>query len=477
MTLPIRPGAVVPPKDPRRGGLLFVLASNMLIDALEVSVMVVAMPVMKDDLRLSLPEVQWAMSGFALGFGGLMLLGGRLVELLGRRRVYLTALLVFAAVSLAGALVEDPALLLATRFVKGFAAALTAPTGLAILSTVIPQGRARARALSVYAFFGACGFTVGLVLSGLLTEVSWRWTMAFPAPVVLLLFVAGRRLIPADHAPRGAARLRVRDLDLPGACALTGGLLALAYGLVSLPAGGLQDPRVIGAFVVGLGLLAAIPRIERAATRPLLRPDRPAGRVLLRSALGAGALNGSYLGLLFILTFQLRAAGWGPLETGLALLPASAPLAATALFSGRLASRFGTARLVAVGSALPFIGYVLYLRRPVPDPYVGGVLPTLLLVAAGFVLAFAALNMQAAASVPPAVRAQASGLYQSAVQIGAVVVLAVVTALLADGQGAGGPPRAAMAFVAGVGLLGFLAGLRGVLPRPPRAGRVAGEGG
>ncbi|MFD5342492.1 MFS transporter [Streptomyces anulatus] len=195
----LTPATAAAKRDPRLWGLLFVLAGNMLIDALEVSVLVVAAPSIGADLRLAPAVLQWTISGFALGFGGLLLFGARVVALLGRRRVYLAALLAFAAASLVAALATDPALLTATRFVKGFCAALTAPTGLAIISTAFREGPARDRAVSVYTLFGAAGFTAGLLLSGLLTSVSWRWTLAFPAPVVLLLFLFARRLLPPDE--------------------------------------------------------------------------------------------------------------------------------------------------------------------------------------------------------------------------------------------------------------------------------------
>ncbi|WP_079123381.1 MFS transporter [Streptomyces abyssalis] len=464
--------------SPRMWGLLFVLAGNMLIDALEVSVMVVAMPAIGDDLRLPMTEVQWAMTGFALGFGGLMLLGGRIVELLGRRPVYLIALVAFAAASVVAGLAEDAALLMATRFVKGFAAALTAPTGLAIIGAVFAEGPDRNRAVSVYALFGSCGFTAGLLLSGALTEVSWRWAVAFPAPVVLLLFALGVRLIPGDGRVRrrtGTARRppadALRRLDLLGAVTFTGALLSLAFAIVSVPSAGASGRgiRTAGCFVAAAALLAAFVRIERRAAHPLVRPSVLKAGALPRSALGAAALNGSYLGLLFIISFQLQSTpGRGPLWTGLALLPASAPLAVTALWSGRMVSRFGAPWLIALGGALPLTGYLLYLLRPDPVPYASGLLPTLLLVGAGFVLAFAALNTQATAGVPEAERGPAVATYQSAVQIGAVLMLTLVAATVTAHQQPTPDLRPAMALVSAAGLLGLVVGLAGAVARTGR---------
>jgi MFS family permease len=451
--------------DPRRWGLLLVLAANMLIDALEVSTQIVAMPSIRTDLDLPLTVAQWTMSGFAVGFGGLMLFGGRLVALLGRRRVYLAGLLGFAAASVLAGLTGDVRLLIATRVVKGFCAALTAPTGLAIIMTAFREGPERSRAVSVYTLFGASGFTVGLLLSGLLTPVSWRWTMAFPAPVVLVLFALGLRLIPDGVVAAGR-----RGFDVAGAAAFTGGLLALVGAIASLPGRGWSDPRVGGCFALAAVLLTAFVAVERVTPWPLLAGAVLRNGPLVRSALGAAALNGSYLGLLFVATFQLRSLpGWTPLRTGLAFLPASVPLAVTALSSGRMVSRFGPPRLIVAGALSTVVGYALYPRGAAPASYATGVLPTMLLVGAGFVLSFAALNTQAVSGVPPAERAVAGGTFQTAVQTGAAVMLALVAALCAH---RGGPAAQnygrALSLVTAVGGLGLLVALTGLLPHRTR---------
>ncbi|MEN8655965.1 MFS transporter [Streptomyces sp. 21So2-11] len=479
---PQSPGRAAAPTawSPRLWGLLTVLAGNMLIDALEVSALVVAMPSIGADLDLPLTVLQWTMSGFAIGFGGLLLFGGRVVTLLGRRRVYLAALVAFAAASVVAGLTSDPALLTATRIVKGFCAALTAPTGLAIISTAFKEGPDRTRAMSVYTLFGASGFTAGLLVSGLLTDVSWRWALAFPAPVVLVLFVLGLRLVPADEPPSYTPR----RYGAVSALALTGSLSALVYGIVSVSQYGWSDARSIGSLVLCGALAGALVKAERSSPDPLLRAGLLKNGPLIRSALGAAALNGSYLGLLIILTFQLQELwGWSPLLTAVALLPASAPLAVTALMSGRMVNRFGAPRLIALGALTPLAGYVLYLWQRDPVSYAADVLPVLLLVGAGFVLAFAALNMQAVSGVPAAERGPTGAVYQSAVQLGAVLMIALVAALLFAHRA---PPEAspaavlegyrpAAALVAGVGLLGFLAGLAGVLPRAGAPRRPSAE--
>lgn len=439
---------------PPSWGLLSVLAATMLIDALEVSLAVVALPSIGRDLHLAPPAAQWVMTGFALGFGGLLLFGTRLVALRGRRPVYLAALLVFAAASVLSAVAGAAWLLVAMRCVKGFCAALTAPTGLAIIGSSFPEGPSRDRAVSVYTLFGAGGFSTGLLLSGLLGEVSWRLAFAVPGLVVLVLLGFAWRLVPADRPANAAGR----RYGVPGAVTLTGALLALVSAVAAAPDHGWWSAPVAGWLATAAVLLAVFLAVERAGAQPLVAPGVLAHRPLVRSAVAAAGLNGSYLGLLLLLSFHLQGVqGWSPLRTGLAFLPASVPLALTALSSGRMVRRFGAGRLTAAGLAPPVLGYALLLRSGALADYATGPLPALLLVGAGFVLAFAALNAQAVSGLPAADRAAAVGLYQTGVQAGAVLVPALVAALLASGGA-----RWAVALITSVGLLGLLAGLSGL---------------
>lgn len=451
-------------------GLLFVLSGNMLLDALEVSVVVVAMPSIGDDLHLGITDLQWLMSGFALGFGGLLLFGGRVVALLGRRRVYLVALLVFAAASLVGALASDGALLIATRFVKGFCVALTAPTGLAIIGSTFQEGPARNRAMSIYSLFGASGFSAGLLLSGVLTQVSWRWTFLFPVPAALTLFVFGLWLIPRD----GRGENGDRRYDLAGASTFVAAMLFLVHAIVTGPEIGWSHPRTVGAFVLTALLVTGFVVVERTTPRPLIRFGIFANRALMRSALGAAALNGSYWGFLLVCTFQLRSVlGWTPLQLGLAILPASMILTLAAPLSGHMIGRFGAARLIALGALAPPVGYVLWVSAGVPSVYVVHVLPTMLLVGLGFLLTFAALHVQAMTGIRPTEQGMVSGAYQTAVQLGGALTLALVAALLVANEAPEGASadavsasyRPALLLVIAVGVAGFLVALTGVLPR------------
>ncbi|MER7670876.1 MFS transporter [Kitasatospora sp. NPDC096128] len=406
-TLPVDSATAATGRPPRQRALLFVLAGNMLIDALEVSVLLVATPAVRDDLGLSLWNTQWVMSGFALGFAALLLLGPSVTARWGRRRVYLAALVVFVAASLAGGLADQGLLLVLTRVVKGMCAALTAPTGLAIIGTTFREGPEHRRAVSVYSLFGAVGFTAGLLCSGLLTGLTWRWSVVCSAPVALVLLVFALRLIPADREPAGP---------------------------------------------------------ESAGGGPRLRPGLLLRNgALLRSALCAASLNGAYLGLLLLVTFQLHdRLGWDSWRTALAYLPACVPLALSLPFSGQLVGRVGTDRLIVAGLLSATLGDALYLWRGTPDSYLTGVLPTMLLVGAGFVLSFAALNIQATSGIPAAEKRLAVPLYQTAVQLGAVLVLPAVAALVGDH----GRYRPALLLITAVGAAGSLVALTGVRRRP-----------
>ncbi|MEV7437309.1 MFS transporter [Streptomyces griseoviridis] len=444
-------------------GLLFVLSGNMLLDALEVSVAVVALPSIGAGLGLSPTALGWVVGGFALGFGGLLLLSGRLVAELGRRRVYLAALLLFAVASLLGSLAPSGPLLIASRIVKGACAALTAPTGLAIIADAFPAGPARDRAVSVYSLFGAGGFSAGLLLSGLLTEAGWRLTFLFPAPVALVLFLAGLRLVPGTGPGAGTARA----YDLPGAVTSAGALLALACALTRGPGAGWTDPVTLSLLLLAGALGAVFARVERSAPRPLLRPGLLANRPLRWSALGAAALNGSYLGFLFVVTFDLQQdGGLSPLGTGAALLPASLPLA-VAVASGlsrRLVGRFGPARLIALGAWAPPAGYLWYLTAGPHPSYPSAALPALLLVGLGFALQFAALNTQAMAGVRDTDRGMAGAVYQTSVQAAGALTVVAVAALL----GAGGGRRTALALVASVAAGGLAVALTAATGRRPK---------
>jgi MFS family permease len=466
--------ATISPTDgrwtPRLWGLLVVLCGALFLDALDVSMVGVALPSIRADLGLSTTSLQWVVSGYVLGYGGLLLLGGRAADLLGRRRVFLAALGVFAVASLLGGLVSSAALLIAARLIKGMAAAFTAPAGLSIITTTFAEGPARNRALSIYSGFGAAGFSLGLVLSGLLTEISWRWTLLHPAAT------AG----PRSHTGPGARRPARRGFDLLGAATVTTGMLLLVYAVVSAPQAGWASPRTLVSFAAAIALLGAFVAVERRSHDPLVRLGIFRSGALTRANLAAMVLFGSYVAFQFLVTQYLQImAGWSALGTAMAFLPAGILGAVASPRMGPALDRFGPARVAAAGFASLTAGYALFLRiGPAPD-YPAVILPSLLLIGAAFGLGFAALNILATADVADHEQGLASGIFQTSFQVGGAIVLAVITAVI-DARGADSAVsaqalaayRPALAVITGVAVLGLgiaLTGLRSPRPRPALA--------
>jgi predicted MFS family arabinose efflux permease len=391
----------------RRRTLLLVLSATMLIDALEVSIVVVALPSIGASGAVT--TVQWLMSGFALGFGAMVLFGGQVVSRLGRRRVYLAAVASYAVMCVLSGLAPDTGVLIFSRVARGCCAGLTAPTGLAIIASTFGEGTPRNRALATYAAFGASGFTAGLLLSGLLTQIQWRWTLLFPAPIALILLAAGWRVIPRGQA-------------------------------ATQPQSAQPQPA----------------QPQSAQPGPLHRLRLLSHGTLIRAGLAAAALNGSYWGLLLIATFRLQdGQGWRPLPTALAFLPASVPPMLAAPFSSSLVRRLDAGRLIAAGLLAATAGYAVALASQPPGTYYGGLFPALLLVGLGYVGAFSALHMYALSGVPADAARMATGVYQAFVQLGGASILVVVSVLSAS-------YRPALAVITAVGVFGLSVALEGM---------------
>jgi len=449
-------------------GALFVLCGALFLDGLDVSMVGVALPSIRAEFNLSTSALQWVMSGYALGYGGLLLLGGRAADLLGRRRVFLIAIAVFAVASVLGGLASSPALLVAARFIKGLSAAFTAPAGLSIITTTFPEGPARNRALSIYTVFGASGFSMGLILGGLMTQFGWRWTFLMPAPIALVVLVAGQRLIPRQARPAPAVRQRY---DVAGAATSTAALLLLVYAIVDAPARGWTSWPTLGAFAVVTLLLALFVGIERRVPAPLVRLGILRSGSLVRANVGAMVAVGSYIGFQFIAALYMQGLlGWSPVKMAMALLPGGALVAFGGPRAAALVNRFGAPRVVAVGMAAFVAAYTLFLRIGVEPRYLATILPTMLLVGVGFALAFPALNIQATAGVRDDEQGLASGLLQTSFQIGGALVVAAVSAVLAANQSVGSASphdvlasyRSALVLVVAVAAAGFATALFGV---------------
>src|SRR3954469_19108237 len=236
----------------RAWGTLLVLCGALFLDALDVSMMGVALPSIKTDLDMSTSSLQWVVSAYVLGYGGFLLLGGRAADLLGRRRAFLIALGVFVVASMLGGLANDGTFLIATRFVKGVSAAFTAPAALSIITTSFAEGPARNKALAIFTATGATGFSLGLVVGGLLTEIGWRWGFFVPAPIAPPVLIAGWKLVPRDRIGLRSSRA----FDVFGAVSMTGGMLLLVYTLVEAPEAGWFSARTVVSFLAVVATLA-----------------------------------------------------------------------------------------------------------------------------------------------------------------------------------------------------------------------------
>ena len=447
----------------RAWGALLVLCGALFLDALDVSMIGVALPSIRTDLHLSTSSLQWVVSAYVLGYGGFLLLGGRAADLLGRRRVFLIALGVFIVASALGGIATDGSLLIAMRFVKGVSAAFTAPAGLSIITTTFAEGPARNKALAVYTATGATGFSLGLVFGGLLTEIGWRWVFFLPAPVALVALLAGIRLVPQSTRPRFS-----RAFDLAGAVSMTAGMLLLVFTLVEAPDAGWDSFRTLGSFVAVAAIFAVFVARERSTPAPLVRLGILRNASLVRANLGAMSLFGGWVGFQFIVTLYLQQLrGWSSLETGLAIFPGGALVAVLSPRIAPLIMRFGVTRLIVAGLVSITGAYALFLPIGLDSGYAAAMLPTFILAGLGFALAFGPLNVAATNGVAPEEQGLAGGLLNTSFQFGGALALAIVTAVINANVGAGGSPQAilvgyhaALYVSVGAALLGLTAMLQ-----------------
>jgi len=415
----------------RRGGrhlgvALLVIATAQLMVVLDATIVNVALPHIQRALGFSDSGLEWVVNGYALALGGLLLLGGRAGDLLGRRRMFVIGLLLFSAASLAGGLATSQAWLLAARAVQGAGAAIVAPAALALVATTFPEGPPRNRAMGVYAAMSVAGGAAGLLAGGLLVAyASWRWVMFVNVPIGIGAALAALAVLP------GTAR-RPGRLDLPGIVTGTGGVTALVYGLsnaATSPDGTSHwaDARVIAALTAGVVLLAAFAFTEarsRHALLPvrLLRSRDRVGSYLMM--LGAGTI---LFGVFFFLTLFVQDAwGYSALRAGLAFLPLTAAVLATSAAATRLVPRIGARPLLLAGAAASAGGLYWLSRLSEHGTYAGGLLGPILVIGAGLGLLFVPLSLVALARVADADSGVASSLLNTARQVGGCIGLAVL---------------------------------------------------
>jgi MFS family permease len=399
------------------------LASVQFMIAANSTVVNVAAPWMRADLHLTGAGLAWAVNAYLLAAGGVLLLGGRLGDLLGRRRVFGWGTALFAAASLGAGAAHNAPTLIASRFAQGLGVALAAPSALSLVVVLFPGGRDRARALAVWGGLGALGAVAGLLLSALLTDaVSWRWAFLVSPPVAFVALALHRWLVDESRAPGGR-------LDLAGAVLITGGLVAVVAGLLGASSRSWGDPWVLGPLLGGAAVLSAFVLVERAVADPLLPLRFFASPVRSVAVLAMTLMTAAMAAMFLLLTLHLSTVrGYPPLSIGIAYLPFSAALAVALAVSTALISRSGHRPAACVAFASAAVGLLL-LSRAIADTSAAGLIPAMLLLALGLGVGLPALQGAALHGSPIADAGLGAGMIACVQQLGAAAGLAVLTTL------------------------------------------------
>ncbi|NES16980.1 MULTISPECIES: MFS transporter [Micromonospora] len=409
---------------------LLVLCAGSLMIILDGSIVAVALPAIQDDLGFPPAGLAWVVNAYLVAFGGLLLLAGRLGDLLGRRQVFLAGVALFTLASLACAAATGPATLVTARFVQGVGGALTTAVALGMIVRLFPEPAERARAIAVFAFTGAAGASLGLLAGGVLTDLAgWRAIFLINLPIGGLILVAGIRLVVRDLG----IGLRA-GLDVAGALLATAGLMATVLAIVGAGEHGWTSARTLGAAGLAAVLLAGFAARQRAAATPLLPPHVLRAPGLIAANAVQFLMVAAYFGFQFLLALHLQLVlGLGAAATGFAFLPTPLAIAAVSLgLAGRLVGRLGARRVLVGGLALAVVGFLLLARLPVDAGYARDVLPALLVFGAAGGLTLPAVTTLAMAGAAPADAGLASGLANTTQQVGGALGLAVLATLAAS---------------------------------------------
>jgi MFS family permease len=453
--------------------VLLVICGAIFLEGIDVSMMGVALPSIRAELGLSTSELQWIVSAYVLSYGGFVLLGGRAADLLGRRRMFVTWLVVFLAFSGLGGFATEGWMLIVARLVTGLAAAFMAPAGLSIITTTYPAGPQRNKALLVYAGTAAGGFSLGMVAGGLLTSIGWRWVFFAPVLMAAVILVGAITLIPAEARPAKTQG----SFDLLGALTLTGSMLLLVSSVVRAP--DVQAVQTIGTLIAGLASLGAFILIEHRAATPLIRLGILRSAPLVRANLGAVLLVGSFVGFQFIAVLYLQELRqWSELETGLALVIVGLDSILAPTLTPLLVNRFGNSRVIFGGFVLAAAAYALFLPVGAEWTY-AAMLPTLILLSLAFSLAYGPLTIAATDGVAEAEQGLAGGVLTTSFQFGSALGLAVVAAVITETTTTPAQTldgfRTALLVPLVAALLGLLASAPGLVKRPPSTRPTSGS--
>jgi EmrB/QacA subfamily drug resistance transporter len=412
---------------PRLGLALLVIATAQLMVVLDATIVNVALPHIQRALSFSNSGLEWVVNGYALAFGGLLLLGGRAGDLLGRRTMFIAGLVLFSAASLAGGFATSPAWLLTARVVQGAGGAVVAPAALALIATTFPEGPARSRAMGVYSAMSVAGTVVGLIAGGLLvTYASWRWVLFVNVPIAVVVALAAPRVLPATNRRIGGR------FDLPGAITGTAGVTALVYGLTNAATtqDGIShwgDTRVVVSLAAGAVLLAAFAVIEARSHYALL----PIRLLRSRDRVGANlimlAMGTALFGMFYFLTLFVQDVwGYSALRTGVAFLPTTGVMLIGSVAAATLVPKVGARPLLAAGGA--GIASGLYWLSQVSEhgSYAGGLLGPGLVVGMAFGLLIVPLTLVGLSGVAEADSGAAASLLNAGRQVGGSIGLAVL---------------------------------------------------
>lgn len=430
------------------------LAQFMVV--LDATVVNVALPSIQRGLHFSPASLQWVVNGYTLIFGGFLLLGGRAADLLGRKRLFVAGITLFSLASLLNGLAQSSAMLIVGRGLQGLGGALVSPAALSIVTTTFTESQERTRALGVWSAIAAGGGAVGLLLGGALTDlVSWPWIFIVNVPVGVIALALAFRFVPESRVD-----VRHRAFDLTGAATVTAGLVVLVYAIVKAQSYGWGSLRTIGLLAAGLGLLAVFVLVERRSVAPLMRLSIFRVRTLAVADVVLLLVASGMFGMFFFASLYVQEIlGYSPLRAGLAFLPVTAGIVVGAGLAQQLIKRLGVRNVSIGGVVLATIGMAILTRLPVHGSYVGdllvGLLVGLLPMSIGMGLTFVPITLLGTGGVTGEDAGLASGLFNTAQQVGGSLGLAILATLSASQtsgllHGLGGHPGGAAALAARV---------------------------
>jgi EmrB/QacA subfamily drug resistance transporter len=413
--------------DARRWLALYVLCGGMLMIVLDATIVNVALPSIQEDLGFSQSGLAWVVNAYLIAFGGLLLLAGRLGDLIGQRRVFLAGLAVFTIASLICATAQSQGMLIGARFVQGAGGAIASAVILGMIVTMFPEPREQAKAIGVYGFVASGGASIGLLAGGVLTEaINWHWIFFINLPVGVAVSLLALRLV--DHSEGIGLKRRA---DIPGALLLTAGLMLGVYSLLEAGEQGWGSTQTLGLGGVSLALLAAFVARQARIENPLMPLRLFASRNVSAANVIMGLLVVGFFGMFFLGALYLQGIlGYSALEVGLAFLPSCIVMGTLSLgYAEKLIMGIGPKATLATGLSFATVGLLLFSRAPVDANYWVDIAPVQLLLGAGAGLSFPALMSLAMSGATPSDAGLASGLVNTTVQVGGAVGLAVLATL------------------------------------------------